>query len=754
MEITNITYLTFTELFNNDIALKIVNNWEILIEQLPAERQQKLIEKKHNHDYLLSLKKMIKTKGINNVKYEQSKNLKDKGRLFAKSASLQNLPREIRGALAYENYYDIDMVNAHPVILAQYCKKNDIDCPILDEYINNREEIIEKIRIEHPSLDRKNIKDLFLLLMNGGNRYIESSFLNNFKKEIKLIHTQINSINPLIEKSIKRRKDYNVNGSITNIILCDIENTLLLRAVEFLINKKYSVDVLVFDGLMIRKNDIGITTDILNEMSVYIYNKTAYNIKFTEKPLNNSFNLDNLTITGKQLKPSYPDIKQDFEKTHLKIIHPPIFITKLKDRYDLQSKEQIFQSYEHIPATVLKYEGTKDEHLLEGIFIHQWFKDADIRRYDNLVFTPPPLVNNENDFNTWLGFENDLKIPIEDNKYINQFKEYIYNLVGEREDYSNYLLSWIANIIQYPAYRSQVCIVLYSIIEGVGKSVLCELIEKIVDSKYSYFITDVSNQLFGKHSMAEYEKLFIVLNEIKGKDTYSNSEIFKQRITDPKRDFEPKGLKAFNGINYSNYICNTNNINSVNVGDNDRRFCIISCNNKLNTNKQYFIDFTNDIINNEEAIISIYHYLKSFPIEDYIPQRLFQKYRPMNDCLYQDLQEYNRDITWDYFYYFINKYNNNKELINEPLLYISTKELWQSFENFLNMNGEHKKIEGITSKKFHFAFKQKVCQVIKHTEKYKDAIKYSTKEKRITKYNDECYIFNIELLNNYLNVEL
>ncbi len=111
----------------------------------------------------------------------------------------------------------------------------------------------------------------------------------------------------------------------------------------------------------------------------------------------------------------------------------------------------------------------------------------------------------------------------------------------------------------------------------VGKSKLVELIENIVGEKYSYAITDVSNQLFGKHSMAEFVKLFISLNEIKDKDTYSNSETFKQRITDPKQDFEPKGQKAFNGINYSNYICSTNNINSVNACDNDRRFCLMTC---------------------------------------------------------------------------------------------------------------------------------------------------------------------------------
>jgi hypothetical protein len=48
--------------------------------------------------------------------------------------------------------------------------------------------------------------------------------------------------------------------------------------------------------------------------------------------------------------------------------------------------------------------------------------------------------------------------------------------------------------------------VLYSLVEGVGKSKRIELIENVIGEKYSYSITDVSNQLFGKHAMAEFEK--------------------------------------------------------------------------------------------------------------------------------------------------------------------------------------------------------------------------------------------------------
>jgi hypothetical protein len=86
----------------------------------------------------------------------------------------------------------------------------------------------------------------------------------------------------------------------------------------------------------------------------------------------------------------------------------------------------------------------------------------------------------------------------------------------------------------------------------------------------------------------------------------------KSRITDPKRDFEPEGLKSFNGINYLNYVCSTNNIKYVNAGENDLRFCVIACNNKKAI---YFMKFDSEIVRNEEAVKCIYGYLKAFPIQ-------------------------------------------------------------------------------------------------------------------------------------------
>ena len=49
-------------------------------------------------------------------------------------------------------------------------------------------------------------------------------------------------------------------------------------------NEGYNVDVLVFDGCMVRKDENKeITDELLNRLSVYICEKTGYKIEFVEK---------------------------------------------------------------------------------------------------------------------------------------------------------------------------------------------------------------------------------------------------------------------------------------------------------------------------------------------------------------------------------------------------------------------------------------------------------------------------------------
>ena len=110
--------------------------------------------------------------------------------------------------------------------------------------------------------------------MNGKKRDgVTDPFFMKFKTECERIHTFIASFNPKLLKNICKRKELNVNGSLTNIILYSIENKALLTSVQYLMKENYEnykVDVLVFDGCIIRKGeDKEIINDLLSGLSAY-----------------------------------------------------------------------------------------------------------------------------------------------------------------------------------------------------------------------------------------------------------------------------------------------------------------------------------------------------------------------------------------------------------------------------------------------------------------------------------------------------
>ena len=117
-----------------------------------------------------------KQKILNNyvpVNYFYSKTCNNFGRLYAEgSISLQNFRKGIRHALADSLYDDIDMVNAHPVLLSQYCEKNNIKHKLLKDYVDNREVWLTNIMDFH-CVSRDCAKKLILKLCYLGNYEID-----------------------------------------------------------------------------------------------------------------------------------------------------------------------------------------------------------------------------------------------------------------------------------------------------------------------------------------------------------------------------------------------------------------------------------------------------------------------------------------------------------------------------------------------------------------------------------------------------
>lgn len=280
--------LKFTESFNQNALAHIIKNKE--------EFRNKIRVYDDDYDPFFLPERYLKksTDGKFITSYKQSGE-KAFGRFFANGGlSLQSFSREIRHSIAGDMYDDIDMVNAHPVILLHMCKQNGIVCDNLNRYVVDREKYISRIIKKNEDKDRDNVKKMILSLMNGGQSAYDklqnkTSWLKEFKGEVDSIHNSICAlkVEEFKEHSKTYTKKYNSKASFMNKLLCDFENNILMKIVEFYRVGVLDIAVLCFDGIMLPKGD----DKRLEDCEKYIYEKLNIVIELKIKEMTEGFEL-------------------------------------------------------------------------------------------------------------------------------------------------------------------------------------------------------------------------------------------------------------------------------------------------------------------------------------------------------------------------------------------------------------------------------------------------------------------------------
>jgi hypothetical protein len=194
--------------------------------------------------------------------YNYSKNMKTSGRLF--SNGVQNMGIAIRGFLMCHTT-DIDMKNAHPVILRYIRKKHNIRSPELDYYVESRDDILISI----PNTTKDEAKTLFLVALNNDNINKHSSHpvfrkFDNESKHLQKAVAEIPEYKTLCD-SFPLEKEDNIIGSKLNRILCHYENQILQVALKTITDKGIEISTLMFDGCMVygdHYNDLSLLESI------------------------------------------------------------------------------------------------------------------------------------------------------------------------------------------------------------------------------------------------------------------------------------------------------------------------------------------------------------------------------------------------------------------------------------------------------------------------------------------------------------
>lgn len=274
----NDKYMKCNEIFNPCYLNYIINNFETFKPYLRWRKRYDEI------DPFKIIKKYLQRSRNGSVRVDYKQN-DGKGRFCAVgSMSLQTIPREIRQTICKDYYIDIDMCNAHPIILQWLCMKNGFKCNELTNYIENRDALLKKVKFNGVYTKDK-AKQVYLSLTNGGIKdYQEcdnikeqdihdietlNDDLTRYKNEMIKLHrlfSQLdsNGFNKVKERRKQANKDFNHEAAYMNTLLCDMENTLLQEMYNFFGSPENAV--LCFDGIMLRNDktyDIGRCVDYI-----------------------------------------------------------------------------------------------------------------------------------------------------------------------------------------------------------------------------------------------------------------------------------------------------------------------------------------------------------------------------------------------------------------------------------------------------------------------------------------------------------
>lgn len=545
------------------------------------------------------------------------------GRLYSKGG-IQQIPCTIRGFLM-NNSTDIDMTNAHPTILLYLCKKHEIRCPMLSEYVRDRNAIFAEL-----DMPRAEAKHLYLASINNNklNKKCKNKAFQQFDAELKAIQLKFFALDEYAEvrESVPLDKRHNWQGSHINRILCSFENQILSCAIHTVNQRQIEIEVLMFDGLMVKGNFYE-NSELLEELRSYTESQFpsldmqwAYKQHDTSIVMPDDFADDNLEIDG-----CYTQVKIEFEKTHFKVISHESFYTQYADGTLKQSSRAGFKiAYEE-----LKYNDLVDKEIKKCQFIERWFIDEDKRKYENADVYPPDVECPPNVFNMWIPFAMEL-VPLGESTpaELKQILNHVLILCNNDQAMADYFCLWIAQMIQFPSVKTIMPTLISK--QGAGKGTLMKLFQHMFGtSKVRNEITTPSRDVWGNFNGMMRQAFLVNLDELSGKDSREASGVLKALIKSDTITINEKGINGTEVRSYARFLCTTNNSDPITVSNDDRRNCVIRSSDELCKNVEYF-DNIYAMLTNSNAVRNIYEYFKTLPCSMNfnsipIPQSEYQK---------------------------------------------------------------------------------------------------------------------------------
>jgi hypothetical protein len=208
-----------------------------------------------------------------------------------------------------------------------------------------------------------------------------------------------------------------------------------------------------------------------------------------------------------------------------------------------------------------------------------WLTHAKRRQFQSVVFMPGHSYPDM--YNLWRGFTCDAK-PGDCSLLLEHIRE---TLCGGDENIYQYLMGWLANLVQHPDRPGEVAVVLKGS-QGTGKSFFVKAVGKLF-GRHFLAVSDPKH-LIGSFNAHLRDCVLLFGDEAFYAGDKKNESILKMLITEPHLMVEPKGVDAELCPNYVHLIMASNSNWVVPVAMDDRRFFVLNVNDRHKLDTEFF----------------------------------------------------------------------------------------------------------------------------------------------------------------------
>lgn len=247
--------------------------------------------------------------------------------------------------------------------------------------------------------------------------------------------------------------------------------------------------------------------------------------------------------------------------------------------YRILKPNDLYLDQQHVSAYKVVGNDIKRTNLAKD-----WWSWPEKRRYENGLRFIPGESHSEHYYNPWFGFAVE---PSPGDWSLLQ-RLILESFCGGNQDHYIWFIDWMASLIQNPAERYGVALVIRSE-KGIGKGRFWAWFSRLFHKQNTIELSNME-QLTGRFSGHLEGKVLVYANEAIWGGKKSHEGTLKSLITDENIPMERKGFDLIQVPNYLRLLITSNEEWAALVGLDERRFFVLDAISTFKENYAFFQD--------------------------------------------------------------------------------------------------------------------------------------------------------------------